>query len=135
MKSFLLLFAFFGLVNAQTPPAPAPAPATPPPAPTQAPPNASAAAPPVETVSTTKHQITINGKTVPYTATAGTLVLKKEDGKPWASMFYVAYTRDETPDPSKRPLTFSFNGGPGSSSVWLHIGALGPRRVEMGKEG
>ena len=50
-------------------------------------------------------------------------------------MFYIAYTRDDTPDPSKRPLTFSFNGGPGSSSVWLHLGALGPKRVEMGPDG
>jgi carboxypeptidase C (cathepsin A) len=129
MKSFLLLLTFLPVVDAQTPPA-----ATPPPAATAPAPVAPAAAP-VDTVSTTKHQITINGKTVPYTATAGTLVLKKEDGKPWASMFYVAYTRDDTTDHSKRPLTFSFNGGPGSSSVWLHIGALGPRRVDMGQEG
>ena len=93
------------------------------------------AAPPVETTSRTKHEITVNGTKIPYTATAGTLVLKKEDGKPWASMFYVAYTRDDAPDPSKRPLTFSFNGGPGSSSVWLHLGALGPKRVEMGPNG
>jgi carboxypeptidase C (cathepsin A) len=77
----------------------------------------------------------LNGQKIPYTATAGTLILKKEDGKPWASMFYVAYTRDDTPDPSKRPLTFSFNGGPGSSSVWLHLGALGPKRVAMGPNG
>jgi carboxypeptidase C (cathepsin A) len=63
------------------------------------------------------------------------LVLKKEDGKPWATIFYVAYTRDDVTDASKRPLTFTFNGGPGSSSVWLHMGALGPKRVAMGPEG
>lgn len=93
------------------------------------------APPAVETTSKTKHEITVNGKKIPYTATAGTLVLKKEDGKPWASIFYVAYTRDDVTDAAKRPLTFTFNGGPGSSSVWLHMGALGPKRVAMGPEG
>jgi carboxypeptidase C (cathepsin A) len=89
----------------------------------------------VETTSRTKHELTVNGKKIPYTATAGTLILKKEDGKPSASMFYVAYTRDDTPDLAKRPITFSFNGGTGSSSAWLHLGALGPKRVEMGPNG
>jgi len=89
----------------------------------------------VEVTSKTKHEITVNGKKIPYTATAGTLVLKKEDGKPWATIFYVAYTRDDVTDATKRPLTFTFNGGPGSSSVWLHMGALGPKRVAMGPEG
>lgn len=92
------------------------------------------APPAVETTSETKHEIDVNGKKIAYTATAGTLVLKKDD-KPWANMFYVAYTRDDTADQSKRPITFAFNGGPGSSSVWLHLGALGPKRVEMGPEG
>ena len=92
------------------------------------------APPAVETTSKTKHEIQINGKKIPYSATAGTLVLKKEE-KPWASMFYVAYTRDDAPDAAKRPITFAFNGGPGSSSVWLHLGALGPKRVEMGPDG
>jgi len=92
------------------------------------------APPAVETKSETKHEIQINGKKIAYTATAGTLVLKKDE-KPWASMFYVAYTRDDVPDPTKRPITFAFNGGPGSSSVWLHLGALGPKRVEMGPDG
>ncbi|HTW66045.1 MAG TPA: hypothetical protein VME17_15570 [Bryobacteraceae bacterium] len=90
--------------------------------------------PPVDTSSVTKHSIQINGQTLNYTATAGTLVLKKDD-KPWASMFYVAYTLDGVADVSKRPITFAFNGGPGSSSVWLHLGALGPKRVVMGPEG
>ncbi len=91
--------------------------------------------PPVETSSTTKHSIQINGKALAYTATAGTLVLKKDDTKPWASIFYVAYTLDGVQDLSKRPITFSFNGGPGSASVWLHLGALGPKRVAMGPDG
>ena len=91
-------------------------------------------APPVEKTSTTKHSIQINGTTLAYTATAGTLILKKDD-KPWASMFYIAYTRDDAGDVAKRPITFAFNGGPGSSSVWLHLGALGPMRVEMAPGG
>jgi carboxypeptidase C (cathepsin A) len=105
------------------------------PAATEPPPAPTPSTPPVETTSKTKHSIQINGQTLAYTATAGTLVLKKDDTKPWASVFYVAYTRDEAQDVAKRPITFSFNGGPGSSSVWLHLGALGPKRVEMGPEG
>lgn len=87
----------------------------------------------------TKHSIVLNGETIAYTVTTGTLVLKQESEKegasegekPKASFFFVAYTRDDVPDPAARPLTFSFNGGPGSSSVWLHLGVLGPRRVIM----
>lgn len=97
-------------------------------------PAAASTAPPVEKTSKTKHSIQLNGKTLAYTATAGTLILKKDD-KPWASMFYVAYTRDDVADASKRPITFAFNGGPGSSSVWLHLGAFGPKRVEMAPDG
>ena len=55
--------------------------------------------------------------------------------KPKASIFFIAYIRDDVDDPSKRPLTFSFNGGPGSSSVWLHLGLLGPKRVQLDEEG
>jgi carboxypeptidase C (cathepsin A) len=66
---------------------------------------------------------------VAYTATAGTLVLRDGKGNPTARMGYVAYTRKGFPDPGRRPITFAFNGGPGSSSIWLHMGALGPRRV------
>jgi carboxypeptidase C (cathepsin A) len=87
----------------------------------------------------TKHSITLNGETIAYTVTTGTIVLKQEaekegasEGeKPKASFFFVAYTRDDVENPATRPLTFSFNGGPGSSSVWLHLGVLGPRRVAM----
>src|ERR1700682_4599136 len=76
------------------------------------------AAPKVEEkTSKTDHSIRINGQTIKYTAIAGTMVLKKEDGTPTASIFYIAYTKDDVPDVSKRPLTFAFNGGPGSSSV------------------
>jgi carboxypeptidase C (cathepsin A) len=93
------------------------------------------APPAVEKLVTTQHTLQANGKSIPYTATTGTLLLNKEDGKPRASIFFVAYTRDDTPDKTKRPITYSFNGGPGSSSVWLHMGALGPQRVEMGPDG
>ena len=91
-----------------------------------------------------KHSIKIGGREIKYTVTAGTMVLKEEttdrekeaEGeKPRAQIFFVAYTRDGVRDKSKRPLTFSFNGGPGSSSVWLHLGVLGPRRVVLTDDG
>ncbi len=94
-----------------------------------------------------KHSFTINGLEIRYTVTCGTIVLKEEaekkgekegesEGeKPRASIFFVAYTRDDVEDQHKRPLTFSFNGGPGSSSVWLHLGLLGPRRVLLDDDG
>ncbi len=97
----------------------------------------SKAAPPApkEKVSKSKHTVVIDGQEIAYTATAGTLILKDEEDKPKASLFYVAYTRDGVEDVAQRPLTFSFNGGPGSSSVWLHMGVVGPRRVLMSPEG
>ncbi|NTW00652.1 MAG: peptidase S10 [Oscillochloris sp.] len=89
-----------------------------------------------------QHQIVINGETLSYTATTGTIVIREEaekagDGisegaRPRATIFFVAYTRNDVDDAGRRPITFSFNGGPGSSSVWLHMGLLGPRSVEMG---
>jgi carboxypeptidase C (cathepsin A) len=81
--------------------------------------------------SVTQHRITVNGRIIPYTATSGFMDLAKEDGTVTAKVFYIAYTRDDTRDRSTRPVTFSFNGGPGSSSVWLHMGALGPKRVVL----
>ena len=82
----------------------------------------------------THHQTTLNGKTLNYTATAGRLPLKRADGKIEAEMFFVAYTLDGQ-DVGKRALTFAFNGGPGSASVWLHMGALGPKRVVLQSNG
>jgi carboxypeptidase C (cathepsin A) len=82
----------------------------------------------------THHQATVNGKTLTYTATTGRLPIKRGDGKIEAEMFFVAYTVDGQ-DAAKRPLTFSFNGGPGSASVWLHMGALGPKRVVLQPNG
>ena len=90
---------------------------------------------PEEKVVQTKHSLKIGGQEIKYTATAGTILLKLEDGTPKASIFYVAYTKDDVSDASQRPITFSFNGGPGSASVWLHLGAFGPRRVQMGDAG
>jgi carboxypeptidase C (cathepsin A) len=79
-------------------------------------------------ISTTSQTIRIGDETIKYTARAGTLVLRADDGTPRASFFFVSYTKDGV-DPGRRPVTFTFNGGPGSSSVWLHMGAFGPRRV------
>ncbi len=86
-------------------------------------------------ISRTRHKIVIGGQEIAYTAHTGIVVLKEEDEKPQASMFFVAYFRDDVQDVAARPLTFSFNGGPGSSSVWLHLGLLGPQRVVLEADG
>ncbi|MCJ7586981.1 MAG: hypothetical protein MUQ00_03665, partial [Candidatus Aminicenantes bacterium] len=91
--------------------------------------------PPEETSSETRHSIMLAGKPLPYTAIAGTMILKTEDGRPKASIYYTAYFRSDVRDRVPRPLTFAFNGGPGSSSVWLHLGAFGPRKVLLDDEG
>src|ERR1700758_1836039 len=75
----------------------------------------------------THHQITVDGKALKYTAPAGRLPIKRGDGKIEAEMFFVAYTLDGQ-EASKRPVTFCFNGGPGSASVWLHMGSGGPKQ-------
>src|SRR5687768_5189747 len=107
---------------------------------------------PKDNLVVTKHTVRIGGKEIKYTVTAGTMILKEEiadrekesEGeKPRAQVFFVAYTKDGNGEKSaertsalrKRPLTFSFNGGPGSSSVWLHMGVLGPRRVVLTDQG
>jgi carboxypeptidase C (cathepsin A) len=86
--------------------------------------------PPVQT----HHTISVAGKTLHYTATAGRLPIKDPTGKIDAEMFFVAYTLDGA-DVARRPLTFAFNGGPGSASLWLHMGALGPRKVVLEPQG
>jgi len=88
-----------------------------------------------EFLSETSHTATIGGETFPYTATAGRIILKKEEGEKRASFFFVAYHRDDVSDPEQRPIVFAFNGGPGSASVWLHLGLLGPKRVLLDDEG
>jgi carboxypeptidase C (cathepsin A) len=88
----------------------------------------------------TRHTAVINGREIAYTVTAGTMVLQEEEKededtrKPKAAVFFIAYTK-EGEEVAGRPITFSFNGGPGSSSVWLHLGVLGPRRVPVEQEG
>jgi len=85
-----------------------------------------ATAPLFEQAKSSHHTVTINGQTIGYTATAGTLTLRSDDGKPIASMFYVAYTADGG---KNRPVTFSYNGGPGSASLFVHMGLAGPMHV------
>jgi carboxypeptidase C (cathepsin A) len=90
-----------------------------------------AAEPPKAEQSVTQHSISIGGKTINYTATAGTLLVRNGKDEPTASIGYIAYVQRAAgdTDAGRRPLTFAYNGGPGSSSVWLHMGALGPRRI------
>jgi len=79
--------------------------------------------------SVTQHHFGAGGRSFDYTATAGTLIVRDDEDKPVASMGYVAYTRRPAREGEERPIMFAFNGGPGSSSLWLHMGVLGPRRV------
>ncbi|MGH7171865.1 MAG: S10 family serine carboxypeptidase-like protein, partial [Gemmataceae bacterium] len=85
-----------------------------------------------DNLTTTAHSLTLDGAKIDYEATAGTLVVQEDEAKHKAKMFFVAYTRGKVEDSSRRPITFAFNGGPGSSSVWLHMGLLGPKRVDLG---
>tara|TARA_B110000037_G_scaffold223123_1_gene302431 strand:- start:10863 stop:12449 length:1587 start_codon:yes stop_codon:yes gene_type:complete len=80
-------------------------------------------------------KITIAGKEIPYTVTTGKIVLRDDEGEPKASIFHVSYVRDKTENEPDRPVMFAFNGGPGSSSVWLHLGILGPKRVSLPGDG
>jgi len=82
----------------------------------------------------TQHKVTVGGKLLVYKATTGRLPIKRGDGQTMAQMFYVAYTLGGE-KATERPLTFAFNGGPGSASLWLHMGALGPRKVVLEPEG
>ena len=102
---------------------------------------------PSDDLRVTRHHVRVGGVHVPYTATAGTMVLREEsfgqgeqaersEGlKPRAEVFVVSYQRDDVSDHASRPVTFCFNGGPGSSSVWLHLGMLGPKRVALDPDG
>jgi carboxypeptidase C (cathepsin A) len=101
----------------------------------KAPETDKAKAVPQDKASRTQHTITLDGQKIAYTATAGTLVLADEEGKPKASFFYIAYTKDGVKDPGERPVTFSYNGGPGAAALWVNIGAFGPKRVELDPEG
>lgn len=99
---------------------------------------------PKDNLVETSHSVTIGGQEIKYTALTGTIVVKEETAprekesegeKPRAQMFFIAYTKDGVEDRAARPITFCFNGGPGSASVWLHLGALGPRRVVLKDDG
>ncbi|MEI6171295.1 MAG: PQQ-binding-like beta-propeller repeat protein [bacterium] len=83
----------------------------------------------------THHELVRGKRSLKYVARAGVLPLKDEFGETEAEIFFTAYELEGVKDRSSRPLTFAFNGGPGSSSIWLHMGALGPKRVRMEKEG
>ena len=85
--------------------------------------------PPKEESSVAEHSIKIGGQTIPYKAIAGTILLKNEKDEPQALIYSRTYARTDAKDLSQRPISFIYNGGPGSASVWLHIGAFGPRRV------
>lgn len=87
-----------------------------------------------DALSVTSHSLTIDGEQLDYTATAGRIVLKEDDDTKKASFFFTSYTKDGA-DPSERPIVFAFNGGPGSSSVWLHLGIFGPKSVKLDDKG
>jgi carboxypeptidase C (cathepsin A) len=142
----MLAVASIGLASCggggSSPPAPAACP-SPPPAPvvqdsltdstmysTSA--SASLSACAVEAAAATKHSITLGGTPLAYTATVGHLVARDPaTNAEEASFFYVAYTADSA-DPATRPVTFFYNGGPGSASIWLHLGSFGPKRLVTG---
>lgn len=88
-----------------------------------------------ESSSVTKHSIVLNGNRIDYTATAGNILLKNEQGKAKGSIFYIAYTKDGVKDPTKRPIMFCFNGGPGGASIWVHLGAFGPKKSLLDDDG
>ena len=92
-------------------------------------------APVDETPVVTKHEIKVGGRALKYTVTTGLMPIKNQTGETEAHIFFMAYTLDDVSNRAQRPLMFSFNGGPGSSSVWLHLGALGPKRVKMQDDG
>lgn len=93
------------------------------------------APPPAEEKTvTTHHSARVGGQQISYTATAGTYIIRSDDDTPKATFFYVAYTKDDVPDISKRPVSFVYNGGPGAASLFTHMG-MGPRRVVLTPDG
>jgi carboxypeptidase C (cathepsin A) len=110
------------------PPAPAPAPQA------DQPSRNEVAGPAEEKISQTQHTVRLDGRDIKYTATAGTLPIRLDDGKVAARMFFVAYTKDGE-DAKTRPVSFLYNGGPGAATIWLHMGSFAPRKVQMADEG
>lgn len=90
---------------------------------------------PLDTIVKTQHTVTVNGKAFNYTAQTGTQPVWDEMGKPIASLHYTYYTRNDIKDRAARPLLISFNGGPGSGSVWMHLAYTGPRILNIDDEG
>lgn len=90
---------------------------------------------PIDTVVTTNHSVTIGGKSIGYTAKTGTQPVWDENGEPIASLHYTYYTRNDVKNRASRPLLISFNGGPGSGSVWMHLAYTGPRILKIDDEG
>jgi len=90
---------------------------------------------PPDTSVTTTHQITINGQKVPYEVTVGTLPVYGKDGKADASVQYTYYRRTDVKDESNRPIMISFNGGPGTGSLWMHLGYTSPKRLKVSDDG
>src|SRR5262245_61195560 len=106
-----------------------------------APPDPNAPRPRVETAgaaedktSETSHTMRLDGRDIKYTATAGTLPIRLDDGKVAARMFFVAYAKDGE-DVKTRPVSFLYNGGPGAATIWLHMGSFAPRHIQMADEG
>lgn len=120
----LVTLVVIALSFAAAPPAHAQAPAPPAVQPAAAPSQA-----PAEEWSTTQHTLRLGNQTVPYTAKAGTTALENDEGETIGLMYSVSYVRSGDGDASQRPVTFLFNGGPGSASMWLHMGSVGPKRV------
>jgi carboxypeptidase C (cathepsin A) len=137
MTRHLLIGSLFVLIStssfAQGRGAPPPAPANP---------QAEAAAasreehfgPAEEKVSTTSHTVRLDGRDIKYTATAGTIPIRLDNGQVAARMFFVAYTKDGE-DAKTRPISFLYNGGPGAATIWLHMGSFAPKRVQMADDG
>ena len=98
---------------------------------TPAPPKAEAPAPPEPRKFVSEHHLKSGGTEIRYTATAEDIYLKDKDGKPTATFFTLSYVKSGVARPEERPVTFVFNGGPGSSSIWLHFGLVGPRLVDV----
>ncbi|MDQ3169171.1 MAG: peptidase S10 [Acidobacteriota bacterium] len=125
LVTLVVIAASFTLASPARAQAPAPPAQTAPPA--GAP--AKAPAPPSEEWSTTQHTLKLGSQTIPYTAKAGTTAIKDDEGETMGLMYSVSYIRSGDADASSRPVTFLFNGGPGSASMWLHMGSVGPKRV------
>jgi len=105
-----------------------------PPANTQDSPRVETYAATDDKVSQTSHTIRLDGREIKYTATAGTLPIRLDNGQVSARMFFVAYTKDGE-DVKTRPVSFLYNGGPGAATIWLHMGSFAPKHVQMADEG